>query len=905
MVDIHRHSEFSMYDGFGRHVDLVKCAMELGHTALSNTDHGNTNGLVHLNNACKKHDFKAILGVEGYFLPKHIPQNRGYHLCLLAKDLEGYHNMNKLQFEGDKQKYYNPIWDFRLLQKYHKGLICTTACVAGYLARSIMANKKEQAVRFLQKMVEIFGDDFYIEIQPYKVSDPGMQEKVNKASIKLAKQLGIKCILTSDSHFGYKDDFETYLLMHEMAKHDLTMIEKTYRERYMPSEEEIVKRFERMHKNDFNDYHALGEQMIANIEEISDKCEKDYLSKLQFSLPTFSDEPGLLVKQVKQGLKDRGLYKPEYIKRCQEELAVIKHHGFENYFLMVADYVNWAKAQGIAVGPGRGSVCNCLVAYALKITEVDSLKFGLLFMRFLRMDKAKHPDIDVDFQTSRRGEVIDYICKKYEGKAARICSYGLYKCDNLVNDLAPVCGLTGNTGDIAAIKAGLNKHIPFFGNEFLEGLDVEKIIDDIKSDRNLDRYNQKYNNIIDHFCKLFLKVKYVGTHAAGVAIVDGDILQYVALRTDAKTGDIYTNYDLTDLHDINVMKFDVLGLKTMESIADLRNETGDIVDYAKVVDDEQVIQAFQEGNCDGVFQFEKPTPRDILKSINADSFDDVTATTAMNRPGPLKIKMPAAYAENKFEGANHDSPYYKYVEKTHGTIVYQEQIQRICINIGEVNADDTDQVIRAPYQLPLEELRKDERWGPVLKDFVKGCTKHKIPKEESEALFENFFNSYSFNEGHATGYTLISFEEMYYKIYHSAEYWYAKMKYAADDAQRGKFEASSVKDGVVIFLPHVNFTAEYSMRMEGGEKVIQKGLISIKGVGQKAVDFIEKERKKNGVYRSLDDFIDRCKVKYSPVNKGVIEKLVTEGAAIFDRKVFEARVIKYNASLYGRAGNGY
>ena len=273
MFDLHRHDECSTFDGFGKASELAKLAKELGYKSLSTTNHGNTNGLIQTYQACAEEGIKAILGVEGYFLPKYKPQTRGYHLILIAKNLKGYGNMNRIQFEGEKQKYYNPIWDFDMLEKYHEGLICTTACVAGYLSQCIIANNLKNAERFLMKLKEIFGDDLYIEVQPYSVSEEGLQEKVNVESIKLGKKLGIKCILTSDSHRGRKEDFNTYMKMHEIAGHNFDDIEATYKERYMPEPSEMRKRFYKMHKIDFGEKEAkkLALEMYEALDEIEEK----------------------------------------------------------------------------------------------------------------------------------------------------------------------------------------------------------------------------------------------------------------------------------------------------------------------------------------------------------------------------------------------------------------------------------------------------------------------------------------------------------------------------------------------------------------------------------------------------------------------------------------------------------
>ena len=915
MLDLHRHDEYSTFDGFGKARELAKLAKELGHTSLGLSNHGNTNGLVQHYLGCKEEGIKPVLGVEGYFLPKYKPQDRGFHLNLFAKNHKGYRNINELQFEGEKQKYYNPIWTFELLEKYHEGVICSTACVAGYLGQCIKNNEKEKAVKYLKKMVDIFGDDFYIEIQPYKISEEGLQEKINKVSIKLAKSLGIKCILTSDSHRGRKEDFDTYLKMHEVAKHDLEHIEETYLERYMPTEKEIMRRFVKMHEKDFGKQEAikLAKWMVRNLEEIEDKVEEDIFKDLEQLLPVFSKDSNKMIKDnIKNGLKKKGKWTsnhPEtgldYISRVKEELDVIETLGFQDYFLIVADYVNWAKSSGINVGPGRGSVCNCLIAYALDITEVDSLLFDLDFRRFLRKDKKKLPDIDIDFETSRRQEVIQYVTNKYKGRTARVASYGLYKVDNLINDLAKVCGLdtTGKEIDtqqkaaykneIAAIKSFVGRYIDEDGN-----LDTDGILKSAES----RMYNKSYDNIITHFTKLYKKVRFIGTHAAGVAVTRDNILDYTALRID-KNGDIYTNYDLNDMENIHVVKFDMLGLSTMESIGELRDKTGVRVVYDEIVKDPKVIELFHDGNTSGIFQFDKKAVKDILVKIDCDCFGDIVAANAMNRPGPLKLKMPEAYAENKTNlEESKNSIYYDYTEDSYGTVIYQEQIQRICVYIGGMSWGDADKVMKMiGGQSQSEDAKREfEKNKKELHDkFVEGAIKNGLSEEEAEQMFDTML-VYSFNKGHAVGYSLISVEDAYYKVYHPTEFWYCKIKYAPTDADYDKFCNLAVKDSCVIFLAHVNYSKEkMAIRTVEGEPCLQKGLSEIKDVGEKAAMEIYAERRRGGVFTSYDNFYDRCKSRV--VNEKVIRKLREAGALEFDKKVYLKRVTKYNSAMYSRA----
>lgn len=917
MVDLHRHDMFSRFDGFGKPAELAKLAKELGHTALATSNHGNTNGLVQTYDACKREGIKPILGVEGYFLPVYKPQDRGYHLCIFAKDLVGYKNLNALMYDGEKQKYYNPIWTFELLEKYHEGLICTTACIASYSSQCILKGKKEQAKKYLEKLQKIFGDDLYVEVQPYVVSDAGAQEKINVGMIELADELGIKCVLTSDSHRGRKEDFDTYLKMHMMDGHDREWVEGTYAERYMPALMEMEKRFVKMHKGDFGVATAkqMAMEMQSNLEELEAKVEPDILGQLELQLPKLAGESAEaswkeIVRQVKDGLKKRGQYNKEYIERCKSELDVIRTNGFVDYFLIVADYVNWAKDRGICVGPGRGSVCNCLVAYAMHITEVDSIRFNLDFRRFMRYDKKAYPDIDIDFEMDRRGEVIEYLINKYPGQSARVSSYGLYQVDNTVNELAKVCGLeTDKTVDDQEAKE--HKEVirsikNMISNYKLEdgSIDEEMLFNGANAD-DVRRYNKKYDNIITHFCRLFGKVRFIGTHAAGVVLTSGDILQYTSIRMD-KAGNLYSTFNLEDLNSINIIKFDLLGLKTMQSIGECRRLAGNKEFDIEYTEDPKLLEAFRQGNTCGIFQFEKGTAKRILDEINCDCFDDVVATCAMNRPGPLGQGMPEQYADHKISGdIDKTSLTYQYTKESYGTVVYQEQLLLICVFIGGLEWGEADKVLKANKHgfkeraVAILNKHAEDTGVDLHKKFVKNAVKNGMSREQAENTWDSLL-VYSFNKGHAAGYCIISMEEMFYKIYHPTYFWYAKIKYARSDKERDEFCNETAGDGIVLFLPHVNYSQpSTSIRKIEGEPIIQQGLSELKGIGDKAAQFIYEERKKNGIFTSYDDFYDRCVGRV--VNKKVLKILEEQGALEFKKKVYIKRTTAYNTALYSRA----
>ena len=745
-------------------------------------------------------------------------------------------------------------------------------------------------------MVDIFSDDFYIEIQPYAVSEEGLQEKVNVKFIDLSKKYNVKCILTSDSHYGSKDDFDTYMKMHEIAKHKPDWIEGTYAERYMPTEKELKSRFWKIHKKDFGSEKAkeMANEMIANLKEIEDKVHDNILDNLEQKLPQFEegkDSYELLKEKIKDGLKARVKWNKKYSERIKEELKVIKYHGFEDYFLMVAEYTNWAKDKGIVVGPGRGSGCNCLVNYSLHITDVDPILFDLDFSRFLRIDKKKMPDIDLDFETSRRSEVIAHLLERYPNNASQICSYGLYRVDNLLNDLAKVCGLEEHKEEIKRIKAFINQHIR-------EGvLDMEAVV----NSEEAKIWNREYDDIIKHFSKLYNKIRFIGTHAAGVAITGGNILDYTAIRIDSKSGKCFTNYDLNDMEKIKVIKFDILGLTTMSSLGELRKLTGNNSFDEDWVNDENIMKAFGEGNCDGVFQFEKKSVQDMLKTMRCDCFEDVVAASAMNRPGPLSLKMPEIYAANKTDKSHIDTslPYSKYLEKTYGCVIYQEQVQAISVNIGGLEWPEADNLLKMQRGGTEKAIRNfEENYDNFVKKFEEGAKRFGMTQEQAFEIFDKFFN-YAFNKGHATGYSLISVEEMYYKLYHPCEFWYVKMKYTNDDSKLVKFKENAIKDNAVVFFPHVNYSADFSLRKVDGDVVIQEGLSSIKGVGEKAASYIEEERKAHGVFTSYDDFYDRCKSRV--VTSRVVQILKEQGSLEFNKRTYVNRVVKYNSALYARA----
>lgn len=933
-VDLHRHDEFSAFDGFGKAKQLVAIARKRGITALGIANHGNMNGVVEHWKACLDGGIKPILGVEAYFQPKfnkENPKRQSFHMCLFALNLEGYKNLNRITtISNQEQRYYKPICDYDLLEKYSEGVIATSGCIASFISQMIVKDRMDMAYKATEKFISIFGrDNFYIELQPYKLDErtpeeKNLQERVNVKLVHIAKKYKLKMVLTSDAHYGSEKDYDTYMKMHEIKGSG--EYNDTYAERYMPYECDLENRFIEMHSKDFGEVAAtkIAKKAMAGLKDIEERVEMDILGQLQIELPKLGkDTKQLLKERVKEGLQRKGKWNKKYAKRVMEEYDVITHHGFEDYFLIVQDYVNYAKRnfdavdkatetlwkkfitehnypkQPIAVGPGRGSVCNSLLAYALDITEVDSLYFDIPFDRFMRKDKKKMPDIDLDFETDRRQEVIEYIVWRYPGQAAQICSYGTYQIDNLLNDLFKVCGLDNkeNSPDVERLSKTMvedeRMRIKKYVREHV--VDGEFMYKDIYRTSECVMYNKMYDNIIKHFYKMYKKVRYIGTHAAGVAVVGGELTDYasIELRGNAKSGYTRTtSYDLDNLESINVIKFDILGLRTLSITKELEQETNECFCY-EWLEDNEVYDYFAEGKTDGVFQFEKDVAKKIFRMIQADSIDDVIAVNALNRPGPLSMKMHELYAHNKLEDVE-EQAWSKYTSTTHGTVIFQEQATTIAREIGGLDYEQTDRILKIiKSESNLDEF-KDEI-DELRKVFVKGAMrKSGLSKDDATMLF-NLMVVYSFNKGHATGYGMIAFKQMWYKVHFPEAFWHITLKYATkDDAFRLK--AQAVYEGNVILNAHVNYEKSFSIRKIDGENALAEGVSSIKGVGPKAADAIVNERKENGPYKSKDDFLER--VDKRVVNVGVVRALEDAGALIFNKKKYFARVKQTNTHLY-------
>lgn len=892
--ELHKHTQYSMFDGFDSVKNVVAYAKELGMPAMGISDHGNACGILHLYSECKTAGIKPIMGCEVYFQPVFNAANKYYHLCLFAKNAIGYKNLCQIISIANRDNFYRyPKVTFELLEQFHEGIICTTACVAGFISKHIMqymqssnTADREMAVKAIKKFKKIFGPDLYFELMPIKIDDLGTQEYVNKSLIILGKEYNIKCIITTDSHYTRKADFDSYLMMHKMSKigsakgegFTIEHIENTYRERYMHSENDITKKFEDMHGISVKPF-------LNNMEEIYNKIDVDLNFSDSFPLYpdcAYGEDAYMLIKRISIGrLKELGLYTKEYIDRLKYELSVIRAQNLCDYFMIVWDYMKYAREHNIYVGPGRGSVCGSLVPYALQITKVDPILHSTDFERFLRPDKKKIPDIDLDFENGRQTEVQNYIVAKYPGSACKIITFGYYKGANLINDLGKVYEMSAEkTAHAKALLIPLLPDMMHFGFEELNFEDAIK-------NKQIAQLNRDYPNYVKHFCRLCGQVKYYGQHPAGVLVTNGPIGEWVPLMKVREN--LLCSIDHLMVEGLGMVKFDILALKTMNILHEIEDVTGDVFESTQIEPnvEKEIYNRFSTGNTLGIFQLNKPTAQDILSKLHADTFDDIVAAISLNRPGTLRLKMHEQYAENK-RHVNKKTIWYPYTQDAYGTVIYQEHVMRICKQLAKMDPGVVDKIMKFKFN--------EQERAEFKRLFIVGAREHSsINAQVAGPLFDSMA-LYMFNKGHAAGYAMISLWEMYHKVKHPTEFWYAILKNEFDERMQVQFMTEAVVDGIVIFLPHVNYSASYTIRKVEGENIIQQGYNTIKNVGEKAAMFIQNERKENGRFVSYDDFYDRCKNR--SVTSRVIDSLLEQGALEFNKKMYESRVQKYNSSLY-------
>jgi DNA polymerase-3 subunit alpha len=878
-VHLHCHTEYSLLDGANKVDKLFERIKALKQPAVAMTDHGNMFGAIEFYREALSKGIKPIIGCEIYVAPisrfdkKGVdkgPKEYNNHLILLAMNRDGYRNLCKLVSLGYMEGfYYKPRVDKELLREFNGGLIALSACLQGEVSQALSNGNIEKARAAAESYASIFGDRYYIEIQDNKLAE---QEKVNHLLVELARDLSLPVVATNDCHYGERDDYEAHdvLLAVQTGKtvDDDNRLKLETDELYVKSAEEMQHGFT----------YCPG--AVERTLEIADRCNVEIeFGKYHFPAFTPPKEISLddyLDEQAHSGLDERleGVDDPEkrksYRQRLDYELGVIKRMQFSGYFLVVADFINYAKRNGIPVGPGRGSSAGSLVAYALKITDLDPIRHVLLFERFLNPERRSMPDIDVDFCIRGRAQVIQYVKDKYGAdRVAQIATFGTLKAKAAIKDVGRALGFSFAEADAIAKLIPAPK----------QGFDFP-LQESIKMEPRLQELIQgdpRVRTLIGHALRLEGLVRHASTHAAGVVLSNLPLVDHLPLFVD-KEGGIVTQFDMGSVEKIGLVKFDFLGLKTLTLIHDclklIDESQGVKVDIPHLsLNDKKTYRLLCNGNTTGVFQLESAGIREMTVKIRPNCFEDLVAILALYRPGPLDSGMAEEYIKRKHgkEKIIYLHPLLEPILKdTYGVIVYQEQVMQIAQVLAGYSMGDADILRRAMGKKDPEEMAAQRE------RFVEGAGAKKISHEKATEIFDQMetFARYGFNKSHSAAYALVSYHTAYLKAHYPVEFMAALMTSEMDDTDKViKNLAECRQKGIEVLAPDVNESrADFT---PVGDK-IRFGLAAVKNVGGKAVEVILDSRRKDGPFESLYDFCRR--VDLTSVNKRVIESLIKCGA---------------------------
>lgn len=876
-VHLHVHSEYSLLDGMSRIKDLPVRAKELGMKAIALTDHGVMYGAVDFYKECKKNDIKPIIGCEVYVAPhsrfdKEAGRDNGYnHLILLAKNKTGYQNLSKLvSLSFVEGFYYKPRIDLEILEKYSEGLICLSACLAGSLSQAIIQDNMEKAEEIALWHKRVFKDDYYIEIQHNGLRQ---QIMVNQKLIQLARKLDIPLVATNDAHYLKKEDsyFHEVLLCIQTGKRmsDEDRMRFETQEFYIKSPEEMA------------DYFSEFPDAIENTVKIAEKCNYDFefgVTKLpNYDVPEeYATHLDYFKDLCYKGIKNRYGEKPaeEVMSRLEYEISVIDKMGYVDYFLIVWDYINYAKSVGIPVGPGRGSGAGSIAAYAIGITDIDPLKYGLLFERFLNPERVSMPDFDVDFCYERRGEVIEYVERKYgKDHVSQIITFGTMAARMVIRDVGRVLDYPYSETDKLAKMIPMEVHIT-----------IPKALEQNREFKELYESNPSVKQLIDIAIKLEGLPRQASTHACGIVITKDPVDTYVPLYVN--DGNISTQYTMNLLEELGLLKMDFLGLRTLTVISDteklVKQNRGIDVEYDKEMNDPKVYKLWANGESIGIFQFESQGMTNFMKELKPDCLEDIIAGVSLYRPGPMD-QIPR-YIKGK-QNPGHNVYTHPALEPilnvTYGCMVYQEQVMQIVRELAGYSLGRADLVRRAMGKKKLDVMAKEREYfinGQVDENgnvLVPGCVRNGIDKESANKIFDEMaeFAKYAFNKSHAAAYSVVSYRTAYLKTYYPAEFMAATLNSFLGNLDKVPIYIYECKRlNIEILKPDINksFT-KFTVQ----DKKIRFGLGSIKNVGISAIETVISERERNGEFESFTDFCER--IQSGTVNRKCIECLIKAG----------------------------
>lgn len=875
---LHVHTGYSLLDGSCKIKEIISRAKELNMTSLAITDHGVMYGVIDFYKEAKAQGIKPILGCEVYVSPssrfeKQAKQgDRYYHLILLAKNNKGYENLTKIVSKGFTEGfYYKPRIDFELLQEYHEGIIALSACLAGEIPKLIARGREDDARKAAQKYKDLFGDDsFYLELQNHGIPE---QKYVNQVLVKIGKELDIPLVATNDIHYINAEDATAHdiLLCIQTGKtvSDPDRMRYEGGQFFLKSEDEMKALF------------PYAPEAIENTSKIADMCDVE-IKFGETKLPEYPVPNQMSAKEYLESLCQSGFernYPDDYPNRDEiksrmyYELGVIEKMGYIDYFLIVWDYINYARSKGISVGPGRGSAAGSVVSYCLGITDIDPIKYNLIFERFLNPERVSMPDIDVDFADERRGEVIEYVVNKYGSeRVCQIITFGTLQARGVIRDVGRAMEIPYARCDSIAKMIPMDKDITL-------GLALERN----KELKELYDSDEVVYELINYSLKLEGLPRHASIHAAGVVISKKAVEEYVPLALGVDDA-VTTQFTMTTLEELGLLKMDFLGLRTLtvlqNALAMIKKNYDVDIDLKKIdYDDKKVYEFISTGKTDAVFQLESAGMQSFMKRLKPENLEDIIAGISLYRPGPMDFIPKYIAGKNNKDRVSYDTPQLiSILEPTYGCIVYQEQVMQIVRDLAGYTMGGSDEVRRAMSKKKahiMEMERKNFVYGNEEKD-IKGCINNGIGEDVANKIFDEMidFASYAFNKSHAACYAVVSYQTAYLKYYYPKEFMAASLTSVSDNPTKLIEYMGSLSDmGIKILPPDVNLgEGAFSVDEDG----IRFGLSTIKGVGKAVSDAIVRERTLNGKFLSLENFINRLPQK--DLNKRSIEGFIKSGA---------------------------